>query len=331
MTKRGAVLIFSLLVVMVLSILLSSFFFKSANENNLVRRYISSTKAFWVAEGGIAEAILDLPSTCTSSTTNSPPYIGGYSFQTNTTCRTTIESINYFDINSTGIVGDIRRTLNTVVTKGANSPNNFQFAIQATNNICFGGGGQCKCPKDATCPPTLPNLGADPNKYLEPNYSPSVSGCGESPFHPCYQRYDPSMNTQALFGYKIEDLNSIATHYTSAPETISGVTAIDPSDGTAKITSGTGAGFLIINGNAEFGGNYVFEGIILVTGALTAKGNGNIELHGSVIVLGETDTTDYINGSPLLYWELEQITNALDVLNDAANSLVTIVAWKEQQ
>jgi type II secretory pathway pseudopilin PulG len=149
MNKEGIALIFSLIVVLVLSILLSALYFKSISENNLVDRYLSSMRAFWVAEAGIAEAKRNLPGSPTNGN------LGDYSYETTTTYRTTINNSNYYDISSTGIVpslgGNISRTVNAVVKTGPIDPTKFQYSIQAANDLCFGGG----CDKD-------------PYKYIHP-------------------------------------------------------------------------------------------------------------------------------------------------------------------
>jgi len=320
MTKRGVVLIFSLLVVLFLTIILGSFFLRSINENNLVRRSVSSTQAFWAAEGGIAQAIRNLPDSPTNGN------FGGYSYETTTAYRTTINATDYYNITSTGIVafpsgGDIRRTINVVVKKGTNDPTKFRYSIQAANNLCFGGPGQCKCPKDATCPPTLIEIG-DPYSYLHPNVSPYCNG------QDCYIRQDGTINSADLFGYQLTDISSIATHYTdTVPETISGVTWVDVTpDQTLMVTDGTGSGVLIINGNVQFGGTYQFRGIIYALGTLIAR--GTFDSYGSIIVASAAGV-DSVDGTPDLYWDQTEISNALDALNLAANSLVGIVSWNE--
>ena len=52
MNNKGAVLVFSLVIILVLSVLASSFYFKSINENTLTKRYVESIRAFWLAEAG---------------------------------------------------------------------------------------------------------------------------------------------------------------------------------------------------------------------------------------------------------------------------------------
>ena len=298
MNKRGIALILSLLVVMVLSILLSAFYFKSINENNLVKRYINSTRAFWVAEAGVAEARMNL----SDSPTNGA--LGGYNYATTTAFRTTINSRNYFDIVSTGTVEGISRSINSVVRTGAFDASKFQYSLEAANDLCFGGG--CK---------------KDPYTYIHPANPPGCDG------HDCYKEFDNTINFADMFGYQLNAVSSIATHYTenNFPGTVSGVTWVDDTPGHTLMVTGsnTSTGILIVNGNVEFAGSYIFKGIVYVSGTLTAR--GTFSLLGSAIVASTSDI-DSINGTPDLTWDQDQITLALQQLSYRESD---IVSWRE--
>ena len=56
MNKRGVALILAYTVIMVLTILASAFLGRIISENDLSRRNISSSQAFWIAEAGLAQA-----------------------------------------------------------------------------------------------------------------------------------------------------------------------------------------------------------------------------------------------------------------------------------
>ncbi len=303
MNKRGITLIFGLLVVLVLSILSGSFFFKSINENNLVRRYVKSTQAFWAAEAGIAEAIRNLANSPTNGN------LGDYRYETATVYRATINASDYYDITSTGIAdlpsgGDIRRTINVVVKRGSSDPTKFQYGIAAANDLCFGGPGSCnKTPED----------------FLDPDI------CNE---HPCWKEFDSTINFRDLFGYQQSDVENIATHYDESnfPSAVSGITWVDvtPAGSTLMVTGSlTGTGVLIINGNVHFGGTYQFNGIIYVLGTLTAR--GTFDSYGSIIV-ASAGGVDTVNGNPTMHWDQAEITQSLQLLS---NNFVDIVSWKE--
>lgn len=302
MNKRGIALIFSFLVVLVLSILMSSLFLRSINENNLVRRYVNSVRAFWVAEAGIAQAIKNLPNSPTNGN------LGNYSYETTTTYRTTINSCDYYDITSTGIValpsgGDIRRTVNVVAKRGPVDTVKFQYGIAAANDLCFGGPGSCN---------------RSPEDFLDPDI------CNE---HTCWNEFDTTINFTDLFGYQQSEVEQIATHYTDTtfPDAVNGIIWVDvPSGSTLMVTgSQAGSGVLIINGDVQFGGAYQFNGIIYVLGTLKAL--GNFDLYGSIIV-ASTAGVDRIDGNPTFHYGQTDISSALQQLS---NNFVDIVSWKE--
>lgn len=61
MNRRGVALILAYVVVAIMMLLGSVFVFRSISESRIMRREADSTRAFWVAEAGIAEAIANFP------------------------------------------------------------------------------------------------------------------------------------------------------------------------------------------------------------------------------------------------------------------------------
>lgn len=302
MNKRGMALFFCLLVILVLSIHLSSFFAKTINENNLVKRYAHSLLAFWVAEAGLSEAKNSLPISPINGS------LGNYSYQTITTHRTTINLRDYYDIDSTGIVGlpgggDIRRTLNAVVRRGATDPSKFQYGIAAANDLCFGG---TSCNKD-------------PNDFLDPTVCEG---------HACWKQDDTTINFRDLFSYEQSDVENMATHYTDAnfPGDVNGIIWVDVAPGNTLMVTGdlTGSGLLIIDGNVHFGGDYQFHGIVYVLGTLVAR--GTFDAYGSIVVASTSDIDNSINGNPTFHYSQAEIQTALGLL---ANHFVEVVSWRE--
>ena len=53
--------------------------------------------------------------------------------------------------------------------------------------------------------------------------------------------------------------------------------------GNLTINSGTGQGILLVEGSLTLSGNFTFDGLIIVHNDLL-KGNGTVEIHGSVMV-----------------------------------------------
>jgi len=304
MNKRGIALILGLLVSLVLFILLGAFVIKTINEHNLVQRYVNSTRALWAAEAGIAEAKKRLPGSPTNGN------LGSYSYQATTSYRTTINAREYYDITSVGIVpfvtgGDIRRTVNTVVETGPVDDTKFPYAIDAANDLCFGG--NCKKPAE---------------DYLDPDICNGQA---------CWKAKDTAINFRDLFGCEQNDIKNIAiqsgTYYTESnfPGTVNGITWVEVTSGSTLMIGSTvtGQGLMIVNGNVHLGGGYQFKGIMYILGTMTAR--GTFDAWGSVVV-ASTAGIDSINGTPVFHWSLDDIRNALRLL---ALSNTQIVSWKE--
>ncbi len=300
MNKRAVALIMALLVILVLSIILGVLFFKTVSENSLVQRQINSTRAFWVAEAGLARAIANLPNSPTDGT------LGSHSFQTTTTFRANINSSDYYDIISTGTVtlasgADITRVVKAVVKRGPVDASKFKYGIQAANDLCWGGG----CSKT-------------PENYLDPDVCPDG---------PCWKEFDAAINFSDLFGYSQADVEAVATHYTedNFPGVISGVTWVDVTPGDNLVINGTetGTGVLIIDGDVRVEGTYQFHGIMYVLGNLTAR--GTYDAYGSTIVASTTEV-DEVNGTPEFHYNETDITDALAVLS---GNFKEIVSWWE--
>jgi len=307
MNKRGIALILGLLVLLVLTILLSAFIVKTVNENNLVKRHIASTRAFWTAEAGLAEAKRRLTNGSFNGTFGSYNYEIASSYPAT---RAVINNSNYYDVQSRGIVplaqeGDIRRTINAVIKTGPIDDSKFPYAIDAANDLCFGG--NCKKPAE---------------DYLDPDI------CNG---HACWKEKNTALNFLDLFGYEQSAVKNLAiqngTYYTESnfPTTVNGVTWVDVSNGSTLMigTSTIGQGLMIVNGDLHVGGGYQFKGIIYVLGTLTAR--GTFDSYGSIVV-ASTAGIDSINGTPTFHWDINEIHNALLYLSLSTTS---IVSWKE--
>lgn len=300
MNKRGIALVFALLVVVVLSILTSSFFVGSINESNLVKRFVNSTRAFWLAEAGIAEGKHDLPGS--SSGINYP-----FAYVTTDDLHWAGPQYRYYQIESTGTSESITRTLSAIVKTEYLNPNadNFPYAIQTTVNLVMKGNVGIEPPNE------------DTNGIPEP---------GEG------WRQNSLLNFANLFTCSKEDLKSHATHlYTSidASTPMSGITWVEPTSGSLNIAGNySGSGLMVIQGNAHISGTIDFSGIIYVIGDLTIT--GTVATSGSV--LAETDIlldpNTELKGTVDLTYDLAAIEAALAEVSEV-NINPTLVSWRE--
>lgn len=291
MNNKGVALAFGLLFVVVLSILSASFYFKSINEDKLTRRHIESTRAFWLAEAGIADALANLPATSASGSLDDNP---SYTYAAQVTPVT--GTANYYTITSTGAVllqGDqtISRSLSVIIRTGVVDPSKFEYAIETTTNLVIKGS-------------------------VEINPSDSI-------------QENSTLDFADLFGISKADMKSNATQvYTpdnfSSP--ISGITWVDvPADSTLTIAGELiGSGILIINGDAHFSGTVEFDGIIYVIGKLTMT--GNVTASGSVLAESSATVDTILRGNVTLNYDPLEITSALAFVQFLNKN---IVCWQE--
>ena len=164
MNKRGVALIFAFLVVMVLTILFGALFLKTMNENNLVKRNVNSTRALWVAEAGVAQAVRNILGHNGNGNLNNGSYVW-----TSTFWRT-IGANDYYNIVSTGTVllpsgGSIRRQVSAVARTPAVDADRFPFSIVSSGDLCFGGNCRGDADRFVHPQPDPLTLGLDPALY----------------------------------------------------------------------------------------------------------------------------------------------------------------------
>ncbi|RJP29039.1 MAG: hypothetical protein C4533_04375 [Candidatus Omnitrophota bacterium] len=293
MDKKGAALVFGLLIIFVFMVMLGSFFLTTMNENNLSRRYVNSVKAFWLAEAGIAEGLYHLPLGTAGC------------IETNNCYDVNVSNLTglYYQIDSTGTVtlprlaGQdevISRRLRAVAKTNAIDPSKFQYAIETTVHLVIRG---------------------------SVDINPSDS-----------KKEYSVLDFPDLFGYSKEDIRSFATNYYSDPAVditpVDGITWVDVSPGNEfRIASDTwsGSGILVVAGDAQITGG-TFSGIIYVIGELRLSGNPVI--NGTVLAESDTeiveDTT--MTGNVTLNYDIAAITDALSSLQFLHPE---VVSWQE--
>lgn len=285
MGKRGAALILTLMVIMVLTILLSSFFLKTINENNLVKRHIASVEAFWLAETGIAEEIEH----------NLPGSANGTVKDARHAYSATASSLpnNYYNVVSTGTVtlpsgGSVSKTLNAVVKTGTIHPEKFKYAIDTTTDLVIKGS-------------VAINPAGSAKEYDTLNFA-DLFGYSKTDI----RDYATHLYTPSNFGAPLD-----------------GITWVDvPSGQTINITSNlVGSGILIVNGNVHFAGTLNFSGIIYVIGELTIT--GTVVTEGSVLAESSTTVDTELKGNPTLNYDIQAITDALNAIKFLIKTVVS--------
>lgn len=311
MNRRGVALIFALLVIIVLLILLSSFFLKSINENNLVRRYVNSTRALWLAEAGVAQAIKNLPATTTTPIDEalgdnsnhryiyttvwfSSPQAGVDIYQINSTGRVILSSGNFID-----------RNIEVFVSYAPPNPGNFNAAIEVQGDLRIAG-----------------------NPTIVGSVLPNSNFTFEGKFNLTPEEVKEIARIE---GHYYEDPSSPLADYPEGasqdpyPKQITWVRITEPNH-QLKIprTGWEGGGILVVEGETDIEGG-IFYGIIWVIGELRISGNPQIT--GSVVAESGAEITTDVTGTPILTHDETQIQNALNLLITYARK--TILSWHE--
>ena len=307
MNKRGIALLLGLMVVLILSILFDAFFSRSISEHNLVRRYVSSTQAFWSAEEGAAEAIAQLSNEIS---------LGNSSFRYQTTTQNVYSDANstIYKITSIGRAIDtpIDRKIETYVRYSPyQTPTDFNYAIEVNGPLTLHG-----------------SYDILPNDQLDEYYCKEEAG----------------ISFASRFGFSSEELKNLAIsqgHYyedpasplpnfpePSEPRQITWIKITDPDDQLKIPSSGWwGSGILVVEGETDIEGG-TFDGILWVIGKLTITGSPT--LSGTVISECQVDVTTRIAGNPKLEWNSTKISNVLeDLLDPFADR--TPLSWREAQ
>ena len=284
MNNKGFVLILALLVSLIFSLLLSGFYVQSINENKLARRFADSTRAYWLAEAGLANAYVNFPGGASGS-------LGGANYTYN--ANVTHISGNYYTVSSVGTVNHeggqaISRTITATVKTGNADPSKFKFGIETTTDLVTKG-----------------SVSIDPsNSWKEFSTLDFADLFGVS---------KAQMQAGATHSYTASSF--------AAP--VDGITWVEVPSGSSLTVAGTlaGSGVLVINGNTHFSGTVDFDGIIYVIGALTMT--GTVTTNGSVLAESSTTVDTTIKGNVTINYRVDKITDALNAVASLSKQLVS--------
>ena len=293
------------MVISVLAVLSSSLFSQSINESSMVERYLYTNEALWVAEAGLAEAIVSLPGTL--NTTQNGSLRPNYDYSV-------LISIDVYDdgnshppfcrLDSTGTVtvpgvGATSRTIRAIVR--VNSPQDFNRAIEITGDLVIKGAAH-----------TITGENGVPNDM--------ENAVNEG----------AALDFAAIFGLSKADMKANADHLYDevtfgAP--VTDITWVDVTPGNTLAIAGNlvGSGILIVNGDTDISGSVVFSGIIYIIGELSLAGTPDI--FGSILAESGADIDTSVAGNVEITWNEEAINQAVGLLN--ALTAKDIMAWYE--
>lgn len=309
MGKKGSVLIMAFLVVMVITILLTPLFLKAMNESSMVKRFINSTRAFWVAEAGVATAVANMPNNVSGSLDSNPNYL----FSANTH----LLSGNFFQIDSTGSVtlpggGSISRSITAVAETFPVNPDNFQHAIRTTGNLRVQGNVTITGPQEEFASINFQELfghtTAQMRSYADYLYS------------------NPPVSVTPVEGITWVDLSPGEELRISADTWRGGIAGemdeAHPSDMSLEPNVDNGA-ILIVSGDAQITGG-TYYGIIYVIGKL--RMSGNAQIYGTILAESGAEIDTTITGTVDIIYDTDAIVNSLSPLGFINPA---IVSWKE--
>jgi hypothetical protein len=298
MNKRGAILIFSLFVVLILSGLLAAFYAQSINENQLATRYADSSRALWLAEAGVAK-VKGTAGVATASDNS----FDGNSLHRYDAVPTRIGATQYYNVVSTGTVisprgRTITRVVNATMKLTPPDASQFQYCVETTSgDLDY----KSKCLENTENPANL-------------------------------AKTDSTQTFDNLFGISkaaMKAISQAAGTYLSGDfgNTInaSGVTWVDVAPGqTLQISHLNGTGIVIINGNFKVNGvpSDGFNGILYIVGQLQTLGNSAV--YGSVFVESSAEIGADLTGSSLITYSSANIASVL-----LAVATKSITAWWE--
>lgn len=300
MSKRGAILIFSLLVVLVLSGLLGAFYFQSISENQLATRYADSTRALWLAEAGLAKVKSNLGITAPSD----------LSFDGNSHYKYIVDpptlvtgTTDHYRVVSRGTVTSpggriVTRSVSVTMKLIPPDASKLQYGIETTNlNISY------------------------QDKNIVNNEYPGQKA-----------KTGSTLTFPDLFGVPKPTLEELAqvngTHLTNPSGTInaSGITWVDVTGSLLVIQHLNGSGVVVIEGDFKLTGSGSFSGMLYVIGSLTITGNPLI--NGTVFVESSADVNDTVDlqGSPgQIVYQSQAVADALIPLTSSKS----VVSWQE--
>ncbi|MFH1645658.1 MAG: polymer-forming cytoskeletal protein [Candidatus Omnitrophota bacterium] len=276
MNKKGVALIICLIVIVILLVFSGALFSKTINDGNMVKRYVYSTEAFWLAETGIAEGIRNLP------------YAGSLSGQVKTDYAYSVAPLislgnSYYQIDSTGTVtlpigGSISESVSVVVKTSPPDPSNFIHAIETTGSLITKG-----------------------QAYT---ITGTVNELAEFDFSVLFGVTKETMRSYATHLYN--DDNFVAP--------VDAITWVDVDSGDLLTVAGDlqGSGILVISGDAHFSGTIDFRGIIYVIGELRLSGTPIV--NGTVFAESGADIDTTIQGHVTITYDIAAINDALAYL-----------------
>jgi len=313
MSKKGAALIITFMVVVVLAILGSATISRSMSERFLAQRYAESTQAFWLAEAGVSQALLQLKTDFNNLDSISAATLGNGQYSVDPIVA---EGSN-LRITAHGFVSSqaaprAERTITVLVQSsggGSNlsSPDLLQYAVDTTGELKIGGSANIH-------PPASSHQGS-------------------------------SLNFEEVFGMTQAQVKALAEQaqangsghvYTNPPanqQPVNGITWVELTGSNKYSISSnwSASGLLVINGNGmnlalDISGDWTFTGMIWVIGKI--KISGNPQITGAIFAESMAGIESDVTGNPTIGFDTLAVSSAFSLLGGGSGG-IKVLSWRE--
>ena len=307
--EKGIVLVIVLGFILLFVVVATSFILTSSSEIKMVRKQNDSTRAFYIAEAGLARARYDLneDEDWTDGTIN------GFTYSMSDVDGEGFHLLVYDSSIKTSLGGeftvrlkDIAGTEHEIWVKSKGSYNDATRTVKAKITSAQAFGGAANVTHAVSIEGELDIRGS-----AEINPSESVQS-------------NVPLEFEDIFGVTKEEMESIAANdfpdtYYETPflnNVATGLTWVSAPTGESRITTDdwTGDGILVIEGDVLITGG-VFDGIIWVVGAVHISGNPVI-IGGIFVESGDIVVDTVVTGNATINYSYDTIDDAFDVLND---------------
>lgn len=312
MNKRGAALIITFMVIGALTILGSAVISRSVSERFIAQRNTESMQAFWLAESGVAQALLQLKANFDNLNSIAATDLGN----------------GQYSIDSIVVEGSNRR-----VTAHGYVPSQGSARIQRTITVLAGSSGGSN-PSD----PSLLQYAIDTTGEIKIG--------GSADIHPPNSSHQGStLDFEEVFGMTQDQVKALAQQaqangtghfYTNPPtnqQPVNGITWVELTGSNKYSISSnwSASGLLIVNGNGmnlalEISGDWTFTGMIWVIGKI--KISGNPQITGAIFAESMAGIESDVTGNPTIGFDSAAVSSAFSLLGGGSGG-ITVLSWRE--
>lgn len=304
MNKRGIALIAAFMVIVVLTILGSAIISQSVSERFIAQRYAESTQAFWLAEAGVNQALMQLKSDFDNLNGIAPNSLGQGQYSVD---AIVVEGPNR-RVTAHGFIPSqaaprSERTITVLVESSGSNPSNpelIDYAIETSGTLKITG-----------------------SVEIEPSGSSHANS---------------TLTFEQVFGMTEDEVKAQANHvYTNPPtnqQPVNGITWVDITGGNKYSISSnwSGSGLLIVNGNGndvtlEISGGWEFTGMIWVNGRI--KISGTAEIEGAIFARSSIDAESSLSGNAEIEFDSSKVSDAFSLLGAGGSGELTVLSWRE--